>query len=30
MPDAAEALTSLDGRSYRSFNLLIADNNDAF
>ena len=26
----AEALTSLDGRSYRSFNLLIADNNDAF
>ena len=28
--DAAEALAGLDGRSYRSFNLVIADNRDAF
>ncbi|MEC7489216.1 MAG: NRDE family protein, partial [Pseudomonadota bacterium] len=28
--DAAEALTTLDGRSYRSFNLIVADNRDAF
>ena len=28
--DAAEALAGLDGRSYRSFNLVIADNRDAY
>ena len=28
--DAAQALSGLDGRSYRSFNLIVADNRDAF
>ena len=28
--DAADALAALDGRSYRSFNLIVADNRDAF
>ncbi len=28
--DAAEVLSELDGRSYRSFNLVVADNRDAF
>ncbi|PPR09471.1 MAG: hypothetical protein CFH41_02501 [Alphaproteobacteria bacterium MarineAlpha11_Bin1] len=28
--DAAKALVGLDGRSYRSFNLVIADNRDAY
>tara|TARA_R110002110_G_scaffold9526_9_gene46784 strand:- start:1326 stop:2090 length:765 start_codon:yes stop_codon:yes gene_type:complete len=28
--DAADALAHLDGRSYRSFNLVVADNRDAF
>lgn len=28
--DAAEALTHLDGRAYRPFNLVVADNRDAF
>ena len=28
--DAAEALSALDGRAYRPFNLVIADNRDAF
>lgn len=28
--DAAEALADLDGRSYRSFNLVVADNRDAY
>ena len=28
--DAAEALAGLDGHSYRSFNLVVADNRDAF
>ena len=28
--DAADALANLDGRSYRSFNLVVADNRDAF
>ena len=28
--DAAEALQALDGRSYRPFNMVIADNRDAF
>ena len=28
--DAARALAAIDGRSYRSFNMIIADNRDAF
>src|ERR1700761_5936894 len=28
--DAAEALSTLDGRAYRPFNLVVADNRDAF